>query len=489
MSVRRPGRMSSFREKNHQTTDTKSDNKHLENISKGMNKARQYIIILLTYFFYKLVQTIVVTFQKFTWAVTGVEKTRKDAKHGLQFKQSVHVQNIFWRRKFIETSMADASNFITTHKAFKHPNYILKPNVSLYCMTKDEVIFVEVPEGADITGTKDPGTPMYVQQFKQALSLITMPLPAFHKIAHDLGNPRVPIIWISNTGHCGATLLCQMFSQLPGMLVMNSPDVLTSLAFLEKSNKFEKGEYEQLLPGAIRILCKPDERARMICVKTRPCCTIQMGDVFRNFPQVYQLYLYRNSLKTVSSSLNIFGIEEFDIIARYILDSEVLSTFLPFFRNALYNKFCYVLDRSPPIVNPKTMSTVSAFTTAWAANIATCLDFVEAGVPLLPMLYEDMMRNPSRTCSVLFEFLEIRQDFVETAIQGFRIDSSKLATSGQNSILPESRKTIPHNFRVEADAILKKFGLPKLGERFEINGLADFETPKFTRLNSRDRFI
>jgi hypothetical protein len=418
-----------------------------------------------------------------------VEKTRKDAKHGLQFKQSVHVQNIFWRRKFIMTSMADPSNFITTHKAFRHPNYILKPSVSLYCMTKDEVIFVEVKEGTDITGTKEPRLPMYMQQFKHAHSLITMPLPAFHKIAHDLGNPRVPIIWISNTGHCGSSLLCQMFAKLPGMLVMNSPDVLTSLAFLEKNNKFEKGEYEQLLPGAIRILCKPDERARMICVKSRPCCTIQMGDVYRNFPQAYQLFVYRNSLKTVASSLNIFGIDEFDILSRYILDSEVLSTIFPCFRNMLYNKFCSVLDRTPPLVDPKDMTTVSAFTTAWAANIATSLDFVEAGVPLLPMLYEDMMRNPRRTCSVLFDHLEIRQDFVDSALEGFRMDTSKFVTSGQNSILPESRKTIPHDFRVEADAILKKFGLPKLGERYEVPGLADFETPKFTRLNSRDRFL
>jgi hypothetical protein len=280
-----------------------------------------------------------------------------------------------------------------------------------------------------------------------------------------------------------------MFAKLPGMLVMNSPDVLTSLAFLEKNNKFEKGEYEQLLPGAIRILCKPDERARMICVKSRPCCTIQMGDVYRNFPQAYQLFVYRNSLKTVASSLNIFGIDEFDILSRYILDSEVLSTIFPCFRNMLYNKFCSVLDRTPPLVDPKDMTTVSAFTTAWAANIATSLDFVEAGVPLLPMIYEDMMRNPRRTCSVLFDHLEIRQDFVDSALEGFRMDTSKFVTSGQNSILPESRKTIPHDFRVEADAILKKFGLPKLGERYEVPGLADFETPKFTRLNSRDRFL
>lgn len=483
--------MSSFREKNHATMDTKSksDNKHLENISKGLNKARQYVIILLTYFFYKLTQTIVISFQKFTWAVTGVEKTRKDAKHGLQFKQSAHVQTIFWRRKFVMTSMADPSNFITTHKAFKHPNYILKPNVSLYCMTKDEVIFVEVPEGVDITGTKQPRVPMYIQQFKRAHSLITMPLPAFHKIAHDLGNPRVPIIWISNTGHCGSTMLCQMFAQLPGMVVMNSPDVLTTLAYLQNNNSFEKGEYEQLLPGAIRIMCKPDERARMICIKTRPCCTIQMPAIFKNFPQIYQLYVYRNSLKTVASSLNIFGVEELDIISRYILDSEVLSTIFPCFRKLLYRKFCAVLDKSPPILEPKRMTTSCAFTMAWAANIAACLEATEAGVPLMPLLFEDMMRNPRRTCSVLFDHLEIRQDFVETALEGFKLDTTKMASNNPSSVLPESRKTLPQHFRVEADSVLKKFGLPKLGERYEIPGLIDFEAPKFSRESTRGRYI
>ncbi|KAK3109024.1 hypothetical protein FSP39_021401 [Pinctada imbricata] len=481
----------SMRDRNYHTTmdPKKTDGKHLENMSKAMNKAREYIILLMTYFLYKLIRFVVLTFQKFTWAVTGVERTRKDAKSGLMFKQSAHVQHIFWRRKLITSTVSDPTDFITTHKYFKHPNYVLKPTVSLYCITKEEAVFVELNEKVNLyrLDSNNNVELFYAKQFENAHSLITMPLACFHKIAQDLGKPKIPIICISSTGHCGATLLCRVLGQLPGMIVVNEPDAFTSLAFLNKSNVFGKGEYEQLLPSAMRLLCKPDDRAGIFLVKTRPCCTCQMEDIYRYFPQMYQIFVYRNSLKTVSSSLNIFAKEPITMVGKYFIDNKILSTIFPCFRWTLYRYFCQVLARENDSTEAKAFSSVGIFTLAWAANVSRCLDHVDSRVPLIPVLYEDMMKSPRKTCAVLFDILELRPEYIATAMEGFRITTNNTVQSS-GTAMSDSRKSIPHEFRTEADAILKRYGLPKLGERFEIPGVLDFETNKFNRM-TRDRIF
>ncbi|XP_048757001.2 uncharacterized protein LOC125667510 [Ostrea edulis] len=466
----------------------KSDKNHLENLSKALNKAREYIILLLTYFLYKIMRSIVTTTQKFTWAVTGVERTRKDAKSGIQFKHSAHVHNVLWRRKLILSSVSDPSDFILTHKFFKHPNYVLKPNISLYCITKDEALFVEVAEDVNLYKQFDSKA-FYMKQFERAHSVISMPLASFHKIAQDIGRPKVPIIWMSSTGSCGATLLSRVFGQLPGMAVISDPDALTSLAFLKKSNKFGKGEYEQLLPSALRLLCKHDDRAGIFFVKTRPCSTCQMADVYKCFPQIYHLYIYRNSFKTVTSHLNIFAKEPISIVGKYVIDSQVLSAILPCFRKSLYHNYCYVLERTDGNDNGKNLTTVGIFATSWAANIVQCLDHVDAGVPVIAIMFEEMMKNPQKILSILFDVLELRQEYLSDAMEGFRIDPcNNNVASGLG--LNETRRPISHQARVEADAILKKHGLPKLGERFEIPGLLDFDTTKFRGINTgtKDRY-
>lgn len=433
-------------------------------------------------------RSIVTTTQKFTWAVTGVERTRKDAKSGIQFKHSAHVHNVLWRRKLILSSVSDPSDFILTHKFFKHPNYVLKPNISLYCITKDEALFVEVAEDVNLYKQFDSKA-FYMKQFERAHSVISMPLASFHKIAQDIGRPKVPIIWMSSTGSCGATLLSRVFGQLPGMAVISDPDALTSLAFLKKSNKFGKGEYEQLLPSALRLLCKHDDRAGIFFVKTRPCSTCQMADVYKCFPQIYHLYIYRNSFKTVTSHLNIFAKEPISIVGKYVIDSQVLSAILPCFRKSLYHNYCYVLERTDGNDNGKNLTTVGIFATSWAANIVQCLDHVDAGVPVIAIMFEEMMKNPQKILSILFDVLELRQEYLSDAMEGFRIDPcNNNVASGLG--LNETRRPISHQARVEADAILKKHGLPKLGERFEIPGLLDFDTTKFRGINTgtKDRY-
>ena len=71
-----------------------SQTNHLENMSVAMNVARDWVLQALSLLLYVLTRWMVVTLQKFTWAVWGIERVRRDARRGLQFKQSAHVQEV-----------------------------------------------------------------------------------------------------------------------------------------------------------------------------------------------------------------------------------------------------------------------------------------------------------------------------------------------------------------------------------------------------------
>ena len=43
----------------------------------------------------------------------------------------------------------------------------------------------------------------------------------FVSFAERIEDPSVPVIWITNTGRCGGTMLCKVFESVPGTHVIN----------------------------------------------------------------------------------------------------------------------------------------------------------------------------------------------------------------------------------------------------------------------------
>ena len=467
--------------------DTKTNqNDNLENISKVLKKVRDYTILFLTFVLYRMARILVLTFQKFTWSVTGVEKIRRDTRSGLAFRQAAHIQDVKWRRKIHPLDFADPSNFITFHNSFKHPNCVLKQDISLYCITKTEAIFVQVKENLNIFQTKS-GDNFYTSQFRNARRIITVPLGVFQKLAQDLGDPRMPVIMISSTGRSGATLLSRMFEEVPGTVLMEEPDCLSNLAYLKKSANFSETEYTNILVSTLRLLCKPDDRAGMVCIKTRPCCCAQVRKIHSLLPKIRHIFLYRNSLRTVSSYIGTMTGETTAQGIRFIIDNNILSTVMPCFRKWLYHYFCSVIDNDPPVSPPGALTTVGIFTTVWAACVARIVEAADKGIPIIAVLYDELMKNPQRSCTVLFELLDIRSQYANAAVRAFKLDLNR--NQAQTIVNTDSRRTIPPETRAEADRILKSFGLPKLGERFEISGLTSFDPPAFSKSLSKDKLI
>ena len=136
-------------------------------------------------------------------------------KHDTSYEKSATIHRIIWKRRWIEIAECSPHNFLTWPKSKVNPQYIFRPTVSLYAVTKDIVVFVETPEDIDIYRS-DINPFLYLAQFKHCVQVITMPVGSLHHLAEELGDPSCQVILLFNTARSGSTIIGQMFESVPG---------------------------------------------------------------------------------------------------------------------------------------------------------------------------------------------------------------------------------------------------------------------------------
>ena len=128
--------------------------------------------------------------------------------------------------------------------------------------------------------------------------MIWMSIESFHGLAEKIDDPSLPVIWVSNTGRCGSTMLCQVFESAPGTIDMSEPDVISNIS-LQTNDGQGESERENVFRSAVRVLCKPQPGTERIVVKTRSVSTALMMDITKLLPYVQQIFMYRNCFLVV----------------------------------------------------------------------------------------------------------------------------------------------------------------------------------------------
>ena len=205
---------------------------------------------------------------------------------------------VLWKMKRFVFQEASPVDFLCIFRTRVKPEYVLRSNVSLYSLTRKEAIFVETPEDVKIFSS-DVQPFLMTAQFINATSIIKMSIRDFVSLAEKIGDPTVPIIWVSSTGRCGGTMLCQMFESVPGTLTIHEPDAPFNL--LNIGSKMTADEYELLFKAMVRITCKPRPGVNRICIKPRPQCVPMMAEVCKLNFYITQIFIYRHYLNTLRS--------------------------------------------------------------------------------------------------------------------------------------------------------------------------------------------
>ena len=373
------------------------------------------------------------------------------------------IGRIIWRRKLAVFINNDPSDFLCLSYDLVESDYVLKPNVSLYCVSRDEATFVETPENLNLYSS-DENPFLYMAQFDKGTRVIRMSISTFCSIAKTIGDPRVPVVWITSTGRCGSTILSQVFEAIPGTLTLAEPEAPQSIALMWKFKQVGHSKLEMILRAVIRMLCKPHPGITMFCIKGTPAALPIMADVSRLFPDIKHIFSYRDCLGTVTSWLGLMTATPYTVALRASIDHEWFASVIPLGRN----HFIKLLINVPSKFHHVSLKTNTAglFTHFWANNVLIAGNAISHHKSIVPVKYECLLNDPMGTCSRLFENIGIDNRYLDIVVEVFKKDSQRGTILSRSRVGDDPRRMISQEDRLEMDAILSRYGLPKLHEDF-----------------------
>ena len=371
---------------------------------------------------------------------------------------------ILWRMKMFEMDEPSSKDFLCLFTSRVKPDYVLRSNVSLYALSDTEAIFVETPENLEIYSSNIHSF-SFVGQFLYARSIIKIPVKEFVALADRIGDPAVPVIWISNTGRCGGTMLCQMFESMPGTLMIHEPHAVWNLCHLAESSAFNGPQYDAVLKSTIRILCKPRHGIKSICIKPDPLCTFMMNDITRLMPNIRQLFMYRNSLNTIRSWVSTQQSEPFLVVMTSCANSDWFSTIFPLFRHLQRYYFISKLKDGGKMQPAADANTACVFTYLWAYSMLIARDAIARNPTILSVKYENIVARPKQVLKELFIKLGIDAIHLEKAVTSMERDSQRNSVLSRDK-LDSNKDIIFTKDKIRIDSILSKFNLPLIGEDF-----------------------
>ena len=424
-------------------------------LQKHLGYASDIIVFLL----FVLAQTVVMC------AKILYQKIADCFNKPIPYEKSAQISRVLWRRKCFMIDVTSSRDFLTTVGYNVHPEYVLKPTVSLYAITKDEAVFVETPDEIKLFSS-DIHPFLYIAQFQYCQRVIKMPIHSFHKLANEIDSSTVPVIWLSNTGRCGSTIIGQLFESVPGTILMSENDSLTNLAYMKEKGMVSHQEYEEILTSIVRVICKPRPNINRLCIKCRSCGMVHMKFISKLFPHIKQMFLYRNVQPTVSSFLGVTVSETALACWRYFADNEMIVRFIPFLRKYLHNYFS--LNDSDFLKDSSDINTVEMFTSMWTKFILQTQNVKSHYKNILPVKYEDLISDPQKTCEHIFEAVGIDIAVVKTALQVLKSDSQRGSVLSKSSIRGHPSRSISAADKIKANCILSRHNLPLMGEDFRI---------------------
>ncbi len=189
-------------------------------------------------------------------------------------------------------------------------------------ITEDSVLFAVCD--VDVH-SHDVGPFFYINQFNHVKRIIRIPIQHFITVVKTEGPEHVPeedlkLVFLSNVGRCGSTVLTQVFEKLPHTVSISEPECLMPFAAdpdLFSTKKVEDQQQrgftrQEALEACIVALVASSnaggETKTNIVIKPKAhaiAVTTEIDEIFRG--RVKHLYLYRHPAQYVTSVTTVFN--------------------------------------------------------------------------------------------------------------------------------------------------------------------------------------
>ncbi len=171
-------------------------------------------------------------------------------------------------------------------------------------MERQYALFAETDPGVDNIHDSEKFPFLFISQYIKAKKLVLMPTESFHRLAGEIGEPKMPVGVVNMTARCGSTLLAQMANRISNTRSMSEPWATTNIDDLRGRGVISEQESKALLKSAFQVHCKvaPGEKLDFILVKLNVRNARQIPDLKDIFPQFHYFF---NTRHPVPSALSL----------------------------------------------------------------------------------------------------------------------------------------------------------------------------------------
>jgi len=301
------------------------------------------------------------------------------------------------------------------------------PHITLYSLDFENrrAVFVETP--ADVNLSQAPF--YFVTQYEKAKRVLTIPFETMLQLAQSISVDDNRLVFIHSVGRCGSTLASQIFAQIPGVINISEPYVLSQLVIARNTKAANEDDLVALLEAAICLLCKT--AAETAWVVKGQSFVIELGDwLHRIYPQTKSLFLYRHAETWLRSGLRAYsrGVEETneEHRAREKQRREHLGSLVPSI--AQY-------DAEQPLSHAGLLALM------WLSAMERYVQYCRMGIEMLAIRYASWQSAPRKTAEAMLDYCRCRPTDM-TAIYETLNRDSQAGTRLSREALEQGKRVI-----------------------------------------------
>jgi len=332
------------------------------------------------------------------------------------------------------------------------------PLITLYGLDFENswAVFVETPADVDLSQA-----PFYfITQFEKAKRVLTIPFETMIQLAKSVTIDDTRLILIYSVGRCGSTLASQIFAQIPGVINISEPYVLSQLVIARNTKKAKEDKIVALLEAAICLLCKT--AAETAWVVKGQSFSIELGDwLHKLYPHTKNLFLYRNAETWLWSGLRAYG------RGAELTDEE---------RRAGDKQRRKILGPLVPLIaqyDPnQLLPHAGSLSLMWLRAMERYVEYCNMGIEMLAIRYEGWRSAPQKTAEAMLDYCRCRPTDMTAIYETLNRDSQ----AGTHL----SREALEQHKRVITDLDLEE--LHRHLQNHAFLHAADFEVPNTLKI-------
>lgn len=283
------------------------------------------------------------------------------------------------------------------------------PHITLYSLDFEhkQAIFAETPADVDLSQV-----PFFMtSQHETATRIWTTSFDVMLKLAQSVDLDDSRLISIYSVGRCGSTLASQIFAQVPGVINISEPAVLSQLVVARNMAIASEDDLIALLGASIHLLCKT--AAETAWVLKGQSFVIELGDwLFKLYPQTRNLFLYRHAETWLRSGLRAFGQgaaeSEKENRRREKQRREILGPLVPTI--AMY-------DPDQPLPHAGSLSLM------WLRAMEQYVALCDMGIEMLAIRYERWRSSPRQTAVAMLDYCHCKPADMTVVYEALNRDS------------------------------------------------------------------